>query len=274
MSNNVSVFSAITGQKVAEFNTDSETLESVKAKAMAYREVATSGVSTQLALIEIARGLFTDAATPQTIRDAALTAVHVDRLEVVPATVEAPAVEAPEVEPEEDEAEAPHGNDVSVYSAVTGTLVDSFNTEELTYGEVVSEALSYAEIADADLTTRVALEELLQSAYSATESKTVANETLAKVGISHVVIAVDGVEPEDSDDTPIYSETVKAANAEAEAPLTLAKTPEPAKFVDTPLSAVPVVKTVTVRRGLPAWGTAVIGAVAAVVGAVIGGGIF
>ena len=277
MSNNVSVFSAITGQKVAEFDTASETLESVKAKAMAFREVATSSVGTQLALIAIARNVFNDVATSQAIRDAALTAVHIDRVEVHPVAVEAPAVEAPEAETEAETEEAPHGTDVSIYSAVTGNLVDSFNTEELTYGEVVSEALSYAEIEDADLATRVALEELLQGVYSATESKVLSNETLAKVGISRVVIAVDGIEPEDADDTPIYSETVKAAAAEAEAPkaLSLVKAePEAPRYVDTPLKDVVTVKTVTVRRGLPAWGTAVIGAVAAVVGAVIGGGIF
>ncbi|ALY10160.1 hypothetical protein RINGS_85 [Arthrobacter phage Rings] len=276
MSNNVSVFSAITSAKVAEFNTDAETLESVKAKAMEFHEVRNSNVSTQLALIEVARGVFTPVTSDQTIRNAALSAVGIDRVEVkanVVAATEGDGTPDELVEPKAVEPDA-YGNDVTVYG-LGGVLIDSFNTNESSPAEVELEALGYQEIASADLETRAALANLLRDTYNATESHVITNDVLAKVGITRVTVAVEGVEPEEKDDTPIYSETVAAAQPEAKAvePLTLAKT-EPAKHVDIPLSQVPVTKTVTVRRGLPAWGTAAIAAVAAIVGAVIGGGIF
>ncbi|QOR56137.1 membrane protein [Arthrobacter phage Thunderclap] len=277
MSNNVSVFSAITGAKVGEFNTDSETLESVKAKAMEFHEVRNSNVSTQLALIEVARGVFTPVTSDQTIRNAALSAVGIDRVEVkanVVATTEGDGTPAELVEPKAVEPDA-YGNDVTVYG-LGGVLIDSFNTNESSPAEVELEALGYQEIASADLETRAALANLLRDTYNATESHVITNDVLAKVGITRVTVAVEGVEPEEKDDTPIYSETVAAAQPEAKAvaaPLTLVKA-EPVKHVDIPLSQVPVTKTVTVRRGLPAWGTAAIAAAAAIVGAVIGGGIF
>ncbi|ALY08430.1 hypothetical protein FDH66_gp20 [Arthrobacter phage Amigo] len=276
MSNNVSVFSAITSAKVGEFNTDSETLESVKAKALEFPEVRNFSVSTQLALIEVARGVFTPVTTDQTIRNAALSAVGIDRVEVkanVVAATEGDGTPAELVEPKAVEPDA-YGNDVTVYG-LGGILIDSFNTNESSPAEVELEALGYQEIASADLETRAALSKLLRETYNATESHVITNDVLAKVGITRVTVAVEGVEPEEKDDTPIYSETVAAAQPETKAvePLTLVKA-EPVKHVDIPLSQVPVTKTVTVRRGLPAWGTAAIAAAAAIVGAVIGGGIF
>jgi hypothetical protein len=280
MSNVISVVSAYTGNEVASVNTDETTFREAVQLALGFPEVSHAPVATRIQLETELRNAW-NAATDQEVRSDLLRSVGIDHVKV---SVGVTAEDAPAEFVEES---APTGLDVVVNSAVLNAPVADFNTSDYSLEELKAEAMGWYEVRSASVATQLGLITTAREVLAATEGKTISNAHLSAVGIASVVVGDGGTVSEtpatapEVEETPIYAELVAEKEAKPvdaplslDKPVTVAPAPAPAKFVDTPLSAVPVVKTVTKWRGLSNKVAAAVAVAAGVVGAIIGGSIF
>ncbi|ASX99311.1 hypothetical protein SEA_MOLIVIA_90 [Arthrobacter phage Molivia] len=277
MSNVISVVSAYTGHEVASVNTNETTFREAVQLALGFPEVSHAPVATRIQLETELRNAW-NAATDQEIRSDLLRSVGIDHVKV---SVGVTAEDAPE----ELTTAGPDGLDVVVNSAVLNAPVADFNTTDYSLEELKAEAMGWHEVRSASAATQLGLIATAREVLAATEGKTITNEHLAAVGIASVVVGDGGKVAEtpatapEAEETPVYAELVAEKEAKpVDAPLSLDKpvavAPAPAKFVDTPLAAVPVTKTITKWRGLSNKVAAAVAVAAGVVGAIIGGSIF
>lgn len=98
-------------------------------------------------------------------------------------------------------------NVITVVSAVTGREVASVNTGETTLREAINKALTFREVSNADVHTRIALEDQLRNAWNAATDQEIRSQLLRSVGIDKVTVKVG-----------VTSEDAPAELVEAEAP--------------------------------------------------------